>query len=521
MKHFLRLAGLVVCFFPLAAHAQITSAASGNWSAAATWVGGTVPAAASNVVVAAGHRVTIDTSNAFCNTLTVNAAGVVRFRGDGIAAGITINGNLTVSGNATAGTVPGTFMCDTITSPVFAEHLITLYGNLSVEAGIDSSGILLLRMGSNGVSSAGCKVIFAGSSNSIISLQKTVQSNKELFNAVMISKTSGAKVLLATGNLFMSNNNTTGPSWLTFASGTIETGPDNFWVVLTTSAGAVIGGSATSYVNGNLGRGITSAGAEKKFEVGDANGYRPIAIRPSGAFTARHYMVAGVVWGNANTVSSTFSGSIDKVSAVRYYRIRYYQGEGTPPSFPVVNFSPSYGTDDGVAAGNTDLRVAYSIDNRATWKAMPQTTAHTTTLAALPTTIVPTVLTAGDTLRDGGPPMYVALARLSGTTTNTLEGSGTAVAREEGVPASFELAQSYPNPFNPSTTIAFSIPQAAPVSLKVFDALGKEVAVLVDGYTEAGNYSVPFDASNRSSGIYFYRLQSGHFTKTMKTMLMK
>ena len=187
----------------------------------------------------------------------------------------------------------------------------------------------------------------------------------------------------------------------------------------------------------------------------------------------------------------------------------------------MVNFSPSYGTDDGVAAGNTDLRVAYSIDNRATWKAMPQTTAHTTTLTALPTTIVPTVLTAGDTLRDGGPPMYVALARLSGTTTNTLEGSGTAVAREEGVPASFELAQSYPNPFNPSTTIAFSIPQAAPVSLKVFDALGKEVAVLVDGYTEAGNYSVPFDASNRSSGIYFYRLQSGHFTKTMKTMLMK
>ena len=117
--------------------------------------------------------------------------------------------------------------------------------------------------------------------------------------------------------------------------------------------------------------------------------------------------------------------------------------------------------------------------------------------------------------------MYVSLARLSGTTTNTLEGSGTAVAREEGVPTSFELAQNYPNPFNPSTTIAFSIPQAAPVSLKVFDVLGKEVAVLVDGYTEAGNYSVPFDASNRSSGIYFYRLQSGHFTKTMKTMLMK
>jgi hypothetical protein len=512
---------LVACLLPFASHAQITSAATGNWSNTATWVGGVVPSAASNVTIAAGHRVTVDTAIAACNNLTVNATGVVRFRSDGIAAGLTINGNLTVSGNAAAGTAPGTFMCDTTTVTTFPEHLVTMYGNLTVQPGVDSSGIFLMRMGSNGVSAAGCKIVFAGSTNSVITLQKTVQTSSEVFNAVMVSKSSGAKVVLASGNLFMSNNNTTGPSWLTLTSGLIETGANNFWVVLTTSSGAVLSGSSASYVNGNFGRGITSAGGEKKFEVGDAFGYRPISIKPSGAFTARHYMVVGLVRGNANTGSSAFQGAIDKVSAVRYYKVTYYQGGGTPPAFPVVNFSPSYGTDDGVAAGNTDLRVAYSVDNRGTWKAMPQATPHTTSLAAPPTTIVPSALTAGDTLRDGGPPMYVALARATGTTTNSLDGSGTAVNSKEELPVSFELSQNFPNPFNPTTVISCRVPAAGWVTLAVNDILGREVAILANGQLAAGEHRFVVDARDLPSGVYFYTLRSGSFAQTRKMVLMK
>jgi len=89
------------------------------------------------------------------------------------------------------------------------------------------------------------------------------------------------------------------------------------------------------------------------------------------------------------------------------------------------------------------------------------------------------------------------------------------VARE------YELAQNYPNPFNPTTTIRYQIPTAEVVSLKVYDVLGKEVATLVSGRQEAGNYAVPFNASGLSSGMYFYRLQAGSFVETKKMMLVK
>jgi hypothetical protein len=89
------------------------------------------------------------------------------------------------------------------------------------------------------------------------------------------------------------------------------------------------------------------------------------------------------------------------------------------------------------------------------------------------------------------------------------------------VARAYELAQNYPNPFNPTTTIRYQIPTAETVSLKVYDVLGKEVATLVNGRQEAGNYAVPFNAAGLSSGMYFYRLQAGSFVETRKMMLVK
>jgi hypothetical protein len=86
---------------------------------------------------------------------------------------------------------------------------------------------------------------------------------------------------------------------------------------------------------------------------------------------------------------------------------------------------------------------------------------------------------------------------------------------------SFNLQQNYPNPFNPSTTIYFSIPTEEFVNLKVFNALGQEVANLVNEEKPAGSYSVPFDASTLTSGIYFYKISAGSFAETKKMILMK
>jgi hypothetical protein len=85
----------------------------------------------------------------------------------------------------------------------------------------------------------------------------------------------------------------------------------------------------------------------------------------------------------------------------------------------------------------------------------------------------------------------------------------------------YNLAQNYPNPFNPVTKISFAIPKSGLVTLKVFDVLGKEVASLVNSQKNAGSYIVDFDASNLTSGIYFYKLEVNGFVDTKKMMVIK
>ena len=85
----------------------------------------------------------------------------------------------------------------------------------------------------------------------------------------------------------------------------------------------------------------------------------------------------------------------------------------------------------------------------------------------------------------------------------------------------YSLSQNYPNPFNPATTIMFSLPVSAQVTLKVYDVLGREAASLVDSYKEAGSHSIKFDASNLTSGIYFYQLKAGEYIETKKLILQK
>ena len=85
----------------------------------------------------------------------------------------------------------------------------------------------------------------------------------------------------------------------------------------------------------------------------------------------------------------------------------------------------------------------------------------------------------------------------------------------------FSLQQNYPNPFNPVTTITYQIPEAGKVELKVFNILGREIAVLVNSEMAAGKYAVKFDGSNFSSGVYFYQLNSSDYVGTKKLLMMK
>ena len=89
------------------------------------------------------------------------------------------------------------------------------------------------------------------------------------------------------------------------------------------------------------------------------------------------------------------------------------------------------------------------------------------------------------------------------------------------LPHEFALSQNYPNPFNPETIINYQLPTNSKVSLKVYDILGTEVAVLVNEEKPAGKYHVKFKGSNLASGVYFYRLHADNFVQTKKLVLIK
>ncbi|HLP15338.1 MAG TPA: T9SS type A sorting domain-containing protein, partial [Bacteroidota bacterium] len=118
-----------------------------------------------------------------------------------------------------------------------------------------------------------------------------------------------------------------------------------------------------------------------------------------------------------------------------------------------------------------------------------------------------------------------ALAKVWIDSVSILEISPTVTSvddRPTPVPAMYALHQNFPNPFNPTTTtIAYSLPMSSPVSLKIFDVMGREVATLVQGEKPAGTHTQRWNASGVSSGIYFYRLQAGLYSETRRMLILK
>ena len=103
----------------------------------------------------------------------------------------------------------------------------------------------------------------------------------------------------------------------------------------------------------------------------------------------------------------------------------------------------------------------------------------------------------------------------------TLSSITTDVKSDNILPLEYKLEQNHPNPFNPTTTISYSIPMQGNVIIKVYDIRGNEIKILVNETQAAGSYNISFDASNLSSGLYFYSIRSGNFTSTKKMMLLK
>jgi hypothetical protein len=104
---------------------------------------------------------------------------------------------------------------------------------------------------------------------------------------------------------------------------------------------------------------------------------------------------------------------------------------------------------------------------------------------------------------------------------NTICQGGDDEVGADEQPIAFQLRDAFPNPFNPVTTLRFTLAETGAASLKVFNLSGREVATLVDGLTERGTHSIAFDAGTLPSGVYFYTLQSGGQAQTRKMLLVK
>ena len=120
--------------------------------------------------------------------------------------------------------------------------------------------------------------------------------------------------------------------------------------------------------------------------------------------------------------------------------------------------------------------------------------------------------------------IYDAAAGNTGTLTNwclQIETKANVGIEENIIPVKFELSQNYPNPFNSTTNIKYAISKSSNVKITVYDILGKELEVLIDEQLQAGTYQTSWNASNYSSGIYFYRMQAGDYISTMKMLMIK
>ncbi len=503
---------LTGALFASATAGDISSAgAKGKWSENATWAGGVVPGPNDNVTIVDGDTVTFNAKDAVVNNLTVGqgVSGVFLFSKVDTTT-LTVMGNLEIKTGAI-------FKVQSRSVTGSLVHKVYLHGNLT-NAGSNFD----MRQGSSGSTLGVVNFLAVGSGNSVITMGPYTTTNNE-FNGLTINKSGTGRVILGS-DLVMAGGSSSEPPGnpdLVFQRGLVETGP-NALVQLYTNQAIVVGGSDTSYVLGAMGRGMTnSSSADRWFQVGDARGYRPARVRctTSGIATG-HYARVEAIHGNANPGSSAFAGTIDKVSEVRYFKISYHKGASGATSMTFDKFSVSYGLDDGVAAGNTNLRVAIADSNRATWTGDgPTATPYLTAHDSLPQLIESDAVTT-QTLQSGQF-MYMALARQTGSSENSLKDPSVAVEHVNELPVAFAVKQNYPNPFNPSTTIEYSLPAEQRVSLRVFNTLGQEVASLVNEPQAAGTYRVTFDARSLSSGMYVYQVRAGALTQTRQMLLLK
>jgi hypothetical protein len=389
----------------------VSAGVKGRWSLPATWIGGVVPTAVDNALIANGDTVKYDLVSGGINNLTIGENASVptsfEFRDDKDYS-LTVFGNLTISG-------------DSSILRTQSNLVLQLNHTLRVKGDFTSTGLIDFKTGGSPYN-AFINLVLDGNKNTNFTVKpyKMLPDVVNEFADITINKSGGARVIL-NSDVSISTS-----SFCVFSlvNGIVETG-SNTLKILSNDAAGIIGGSQSSYVYGRLARAWPSSNGvtAKIYPVGDANTYRPVYI--SDPASSYNLLTVELINGNANTGSSILSSDIGKVSALRYAKVTV---DNIPhePAYPQTSFLLSgsgigYYANDGVTAGNTNLRVANSYDARANWVGTGPTT-HTTVVGGTPTQILST-LSISQSISYGSS-FYITLARATGTTENMLDTSG-------------------------------------------------------------------------------------------------
>jgi hypothetical protein len=259
---------------------------------------------------------------------------------------------------------------------------------------------------------------------------------------------------------------------------------------------------------------------------------RYVPSSPTDVFGTQYWgKKTGIAITNGQTTNETFQRNAPYALAINVYNQLTNADvwgqtvqPGTQLRIELTVKNPTYA---GALTATVQGRIVLDTNKASPYEAdmsSPFTSLPVGTTAVIPFLFTPTapgkyyhvgaVMTDVDgssTMTDGG--VWHALPMFTVST-------GTGVTERE-VPKEFILLPNYPNPFNPGTTIQFGLPKRTFVSLTIFNTMGEQVAKLVDDDQEAGYYSVRFNASSLSSGVYFYRMQAGSFVQTRKLLLIR
>ncbi len=381
---------------------------------------------------------------------------------------VTVQAFGVVSKNLFAGTNNGVF-------------LTTNYGTswTQVNSGLADTGVAALAaIGTN---------LFAGTASGVFLTTNNGTSWRQVNNGLTdttINKLTvvGTNLFAAAngGGIFVSTNN--GTSWTT-ADGSIF---QNAYVALLSGAGSSLFASS---VSNNIIYRSTDNGTS--WALADSGLFGANAIVQCGS-----NFIAGGVPGLFVSTNNAVSWNQDTL---------YVFG-----NFPQIS---GFATRGSIVYGVAYNAVVAGANNGTSWSDITSSLSLNDPYTAI--AIIDTNLFIGTNNNSD----FTKVATVWRLSLNTL---ATGVNRaENGAPTTFSLDQNYPNPFNPTTTISYRLPSAGRVTLKVYDALGRQVATLVDGVEHAGGHAVTFDASRLSSGIYFYRIQAGSSSQTRKLMLVK